>query len=177
MTNVYTAGGDKPDSRMTPIEMVARKGWMWLLGLGVVSVVLGIIVLAWPDRTLKVLGVLFGIFLLISGFIEIMVAFAPEIRTSTRVLSVLTGILSIVLGLISFRGPLESVLLLALWIGFAWLFTGITRVIAAASVEFVPYRGWQIFGGALLRSPASSSSFRHWRQSQRSPCSPASGCS
>jgi uncharacterized membrane protein HdeD (DUF308 family) len=149
MTDVYTTG-PRTDTTVSPIEAMARKGWMWLLGLGAVSVILGIIVLAWPDRTLRVVGVLFGIFLLVSGIIEILVAFAPEIRTSTRVLSVLVGVLSILLGLICFRGPLESVLLLALWIGFSWLITGITRIVAAASAEFVPYRGWQIFGGALL---------------------------
>jgi uncharacterized membrane protein HdeD (DUF308 family) len=149
MTDVYTTG-PRTDATVSPIEAMARKGWMWLLGLGAVSVILGIIVLAWPDRTLRVVGVLFGIFLLVSGIIEILVAFAPEIRTSTRVLSVLVGVLSILLGLICFRGPLESVLLLALWIGFSWLITGITRIVAAASTEFVPYRGWQIFGGVLL---------------------------
>src|SRR5215475_5339142 len=147
MVETRTSGADGTATVLSPIEAAARKGWMWLVSLGAASIILGVIVLAWPHETLRVVGILFGIFLLISGVIEIFVAFAPEIRTSTRVLSVLTGVLSIVLGLICFRGTLESILLLALWIGFGWLITGITRAVSAGSAPYTPYRGWQIFGG------------------------------
>lgn len=134
----------------SPLEQYARTAWMWLLGLGAAAIVMGVIVLVWPDQTLRVVGVLFGIYLLISGAFEIMLAFSPGLRSGVRFFSVLTGTLSILLGLISFRGALESILLLALWIGFRWLFSGITRVIMAASEPELAYRGWQIFGGILL---------------------------
>jgi hypothetical protein len=61
----------------SPLEQVARHGWQFLLGLGIVSVVIGLVILVWPDQTLRVVGVLFGIYLLVSGVIEIIVAFAP----------------------------------------------------------------------------------------------------
>jgi uncharacterized membrane protein HdeD (DUF308 family) len=134
----------------SPLERLARRGWLWLLGLGVAAIVVGVVVLAWPSQTLRVVGVLFGIYLLVSGIIEIMLAFAPGLGGGVRFLSVLTGALSILLGLISFRGALESILLLALWIGFGWLITGITRAVAAGSAPYLPYQGWQIFGGILL---------------------------
>jgi uncharacterized membrane protein HdeD (DUF308 family) len=134
----------------SPLERLARRGWMWLLGLGIVAIVIGVVVLVWPSQTLRVLGVLFGIYLLVSGVIEIMLAFAPGLRGGARFLSALTGGLSILLGVICFRGALESILLLALWIGFSWLIIGITRAVAAGSSPYVPYRGWQIFGGILL---------------------------
>lgn len=132
------------------LERIARRGWLWLLGLGIVAVVVGIIVLVWPSQTVRVVGVLFGIYLLISGIMEIALSFAPEQRGSVRFLGVLTGALSILLGLISFRGAAESILLLALWIGFGWLITGITRAVSAGSERYMPYRGWQIFGGIVL---------------------------
>lgn len=132
------------------LERIARRGWLWLLGLGIVAVVVGIIVLVWPSQTVRVVGVLFGIYLLISGIVEIALSFAPDQRGSVRFLGVLTGALSILLGLISFRGAAESVLLLALWIGFGWLITGITRAVSAGSERYLPYRGWQIFGGIVL---------------------------
>lgn len=134
----------------SPLERVARHGWMFLLALGVVAVIVGVIVLIWPGETLRVVGVLFGIFLLVSGLVEIVIAFAPGLRGGARFASVLTGALSVVLGLISFRGAAESILLLALWIGFGWLITGITRAVAAGSTPYIPYRGWQVFGGVLL---------------------------
>jgi uncharacterized membrane protein HdeD (DUF308 family) len=132
------------------MEWLARKGWIWLLAAGVAAVAIGVIVLAWPDRTLRVVGILFGIYLLVFGVVEIFVAFAPERRTSARVLSVLAGALSIILGLLCFRGTLESILLLALWIGFGWMITGISRAVAAASAPYEPDRGWQITGGVLI---------------------------
>ena len=134
----------------SPMEAIARKGWMWSIALGLVAIAIGVIVMVWPDRTLRVVGILFGIYLLASGVLEIVVAFAPEERTGLRVLNVITGALSILLGLLCFRGAFESTLLLALWIGFAWLIRGIARASSAASAPYEPHRGWQIFGGVLL---------------------------
>lgn len=130
------------------LERVARTGWLWLLGLGIVAIIVGIVVLAWPSQTVRVVGVLFGIYLLISGLIELALAFTPGERA--RVLGAITGALLILLGLISFRGALENTLLLALWIGFGWLITGITHAVAAGSLPYVPYRGWRILGGIVL---------------------------
>jgi uncharacterized membrane protein HdeD (DUF308 family) len=142
-----TAERTAPES---PLEIIARKGWMWMLGLGILAVVVGVIVLVWPSQTIRVVGVLFGIYLLVSGVLEIVLAFAPGLSGGVRFLSVLTGALSILLGLISFRGAAESILLLALWIGFSWLIIGITRAVAAGSAPDLPDRGWRIFGGILL---------------------------
>jgi uncharacterized membrane protein HdeD (DUF308 family) len=135
----------------SPLEQVARHGWEFLLGLGIVSVLICVVILVWPDQTLRVVGVLFGIYLLVSGVIEIIVAFAPGFRSGWgRFFSAVAGALSIFLGLISFRGAAEQLFLLAIWIGFGWLFTGISRAVSAGSMPYMPYRGWQIFGGILL---------------------------
>src|SRR6185437_1439585 len=134
----------------SPLERLARRGWWFLLIFGIVAIVIGVVVLVWPSQTLRVVGVLFGIYLLVSGVIEVMLAFAPGMRGGARFLSALTGVLSILLGLLCFRGAAESILLLALWIGFSWLIIGISRTVAAASAPYIPYRGWQITGGILL---------------------------
>ncbi len=136
--------------RTSPMEAIARKGMWWSIGLGLVAIAIGVIVMAWPDRTVRVVGILFGIYLLVSGFLEILLAFAPEQRAGMRFLAVLAGALSILVGLLCFRGAFESTLLLALWIGFGWLIRGIVRAVAAASAPYEPHRGWQIFGGVLL---------------------------
>jgi uncharacterized membrane protein HdeD (DUF308 family) len=134
----------------SPMEALARESWWWSIGLGLLAIAVGVIVMAWPDRTLRVVGILFGIYLLVSGLLEILVAFAPDQRTGMRFLAVVTGALSILLGLLCFRGVFESTLLLALWIGFGWLIRGVARAVAAASAPYEPHRGWQIFGGVLL---------------------------
>lgn len=69
--------------------------------------------------------------------------------TSLRVLGVISGALSLLLGLFCFRGPMQSILLLALWIGIGWLIRGITQTLAAVSDTSMPARGWQIFLGIV----------------------------
>ena len=132
-----------------PLQRLARDAWQAVLLIGISAVLLGAIALAWPGKTLVVLGVLFGIFLLISGILQIAAAFGTHAEAATRVLAFISGALSIVLGVFCFRSAFESILLLAVWIGVAWLFRGIAQTAAAASDALMPARGWQLFAGLL----------------------------
>ncbi|MFD0147855.1 HdeD family acid-resistance protein [Streptomyces sp. NPDC127132] len=132
-----------------PLAMLAGAAWQALLVAGLVSVVLGILVLVWPDASLRVAGVLFGLYLLFSGVMQLVAAFGTHATTALRVMAFISGALSILLGLFCFRGAMQSTLLLALWIGIGWLFRGITQTVAAASDAAMPARGWQIFLGVV----------------------------
>lgn len=70
-------------------------------------------------------------------------------EASLRVLAFITGALSVTLGVFCFRSAFESILLLAVWIGVAWVFRGIARTAAAASAPIMVARGWQIFAGVI----------------------------
>jgi uncharacterized membrane protein HdeD (DUF308 family) len=52
------------------------EGWGWLLFGGVLSLVVGVLALAWPEATILVLGLLLGIRMLLFGIAEIMFALA-----------------------------------------------------------------------------------------------------
>jgi uncharacterized membrane protein HdeD (DUF308 family) len=67
-----------------------------------------------------------------------------------RVLAFLTGAVSLVLGFFCFRDKLESILLLALFIGISWVFRGVTLLAAALSFDKLPGRGWQALAGAII---------------------------
>lgn len=137
------------DLEDSPIRRFAQNAWLYVLGLGIAAIATGAIVLAWPGQTLLVLGVFFGIYLLLSGVVEIVLAFAPHLRGWTRFVNVITGILSIVLGVICLRDQLESVLLLAVWIGAGWIITGIGRVVAGFATR-APGSGWSVLLGTIL---------------------------
>jgi uncharacterized membrane protein HdeD (DUF308 family) len=147
-----------------PLHQLARNTWQLLLLIGILTVALGVIVLAWPGKTLVVAGVLFGIYLVVSGVGYVFAAFGAHTGAVMRLLTLLGGILSVVLGFFCFRDKLESVLLLALWIGIGWLFRGMTLLAAALSFDQLPARGWQalsgliivIGGGVLIVSPFDS---------------------
>lgn len=52
------------------------EGWGWLLFGGVLSVVVGLVALAWPEATVLVLGLLLGLRMLLFGIAEIMFGLA-----------------------------------------------------------------------------------------------------
>lgn len=128
---------------------LAHSAWQVMVATGVVALALGIVVLAWPSATLLVVGALFGIYLLVNGALQLAGAFGHHVPGHLRVLGFVSGALSILLGLICFRGAAESIFLLALWIGFGWLLRGITLTAVAISTEGLPARGWQVFFGLI----------------------------
>jgi uncharacterized membrane protein HdeD (DUF308 family) len=147
-----------------PLQQLARSAWQLLLLTGVVAVALGVIVLAWPGKTLLVAGVLFGIYLVVSGIGYVFAAFGTHTGAAMRVLTFITGVISLVLGFFCFRDKFEAVALLALWIGISWVFRGMTLLATALSFDHLPGRGWQalsgviivIGGGVLIISPIDS---------------------
>lgn len=118
-----------------------------LLAAGLASLALGIIVFAWPRQTLLVVGVLFGLYLLVTGVVQLVTAFGTHASTALRVMAFISGAICVLLGLLCFRSAVQSLLLLALWIGIGWLFRGITQLAAAASDPMMPARAWQAFAG------------------------------
>ncbi len=133
-----------------PLQQLARSAWQVLLLVGVLTVALGVTVLAWPGKTLFVAGVLFGIYLVASGIGYVFAAFGTHAGAAMRVLTFLAGIVSIVLGLFCFRDKFEAVTLLAIWIGISWLFRGMTLLAAALSFDHLPGRGWQVLSGLII---------------------------
>ncbi|MEV6840422.1 HdeD family acid-resistance protein [Streptomyces sp. NPDC051133] len=132
-----------------PLHALSRAAWQVVLVTGIASLILGILVLIWPGHSLRVAGVLFGVYLVVSGVFQLVSAFGTHKATSLRVLAFISGALSILLGLFCFRGPMQSILLLALWIGIGWLIRGITQTVAALHDSRMPARGWQIFLGIV----------------------------
>lgn len=134
-----------------PLRMLGQAAWQALMVLGLASIAIGVCAVVWPGRTLLVLGVLFGIYLLISGVMEIIAAFGDHISAGMRVLNVIVGAVSILLGLFCFRNSLHnSVLLLSLWIGIGFLMWGIATIATSASAPAgVSGRGWALFAGFL----------------------------
>ena len=91
-------------------------------------------------------------------------AFGTHAGAAMRVLSFITGAVSLVLGFFCFRDKFEAVWLLALWIGIGWVFRGMTLLMSALSFDHLPGRGWQalsgviivVGGGVLIISPIES---------------------
>lgn len=126
--------------------------WISTVVFGLLAVILGVVILAWPGKSLLVAAVLFGIYLVVSGLVMVLLAFSlPLAGGGSRFLHFLAGAASIVLGVLAFRhfGEGYAILLLAIWVAVGFIFQGISSVAAAISHQGFPGRGWAIFFGAI----------------------------
>jgi uncharacterized membrane protein HdeD (DUF308 family) len=128
-----------------------RHLWKSRLALGLVALALGVVVLVWPGPSILVAAVLFGLFLVLSGIIELVFALTLDVSVGNRILLLISGALSLIVGVLAFRhfGQGYAVLLLAIWIGVAFIFQGVAELTLAISHREIPGRGWLVFGGIL----------------------------
>jgi uncharacterized membrane protein HdeD (DUF308 family) len=125
--------------------------WKWALTGDVLAIVLGGIVLAWPGPTILLASTLFGVYLLLTGFLGLFMAFTPPRSAAMRVLLLICGALTVVLAILSFRhfGDGYAILLLSLWIAIGFIFHGISAIAAAIGESNLPGRGWHIVLGLI----------------------------
>ncbi len=138
---------------MTTIETppLLRHAWKAMLAWGALTLILGVVVLVWPGKSILVAAVLFGIYLIASGIAQVALAFALAVSGGDRVLLFISGALSIVLGVFAFRHFYEGwpIVLLAIWIGVGFIFQGVAESALAISNRELPERGWHIFFGVV----------------------------
>ena len=115
--------------------------------IGIITVVLGGVVLAWPSETLTVLSIIFGIQLLIFGLFRLISAFSSD--TAARGLSGFVGLTGLAAGVVVIRHPFEAVAVLAVLLGVVWVIGGAIDVISAIADSSLPSRGMTALGGLL----------------------------
>jgi uncharacterized membrane protein HdeD (DUF308 family) len=118
---------------------------------GLLSVVLGVVILAWPEPSVVAAAVLFGVYLVVSGVAQVFLAFSLPISAGSRFLNLISGVASVSLGILAFRhfGQGYAVLLLAIWVGVGFIFRGVSVTASAIAVPHFPGRGWAIFFGFI----------------------------
>lgn len=62
-------------ARLVSAAMLRGYGWGWLVVLGIIETIVGVIMLAWPDVTAYVILLLIGIYSIFAGILQIMLAF------------------------------------------------------------------------------------------------------
>jgi uncharacterized membrane protein HdeD (DUF308 family) len=131
--------------------LVAQRLWRWELVAGLLAILIGVMVLAWPGPPTLIASTLFGVYLLISGLAELIVAFTKHRSAATRVMFFVSGATSLVLGILALRlyGNGYAVLLLALWLGIGFLLQGMSGVAAGIGERNLPDRGWYIVSGIV----------------------------
>ncbi|MBF6059177.1 DUF308 domain-containing protein [Nocardia terpenica] len=128
--------------------MFAGESWQAALAIGCASVLLGAVIMVWPNKSVQVAAVLFALVLLATAAWQTVVAFRARIRRGLRVLELLTAMLALLLAVWCLQSG-DWVSLLALWVGIGWVSHGITQAMVAVWSDHLPHTGRQEIAGLL----------------------------
>jgi uncharacterized membrane protein HdeD (DUF308 family) len=133
---------DTPSEAALPVHPLfgdARKNWGWLVGFGVLSVVLGTVGLG-MTLSLTMAGVIFfGILLAFAGGSQLVDAFQCKGWRGTLV-NVLIALLYLGTGLIIAIDPLRAAVVLTLLLGWVLILVGMLRI--GLAFQHRGARGW-----------------------------------
>ena len=121
------------------VEAGVVESWRWVhLAFGVLFVVGGIAALFSPMQTFMVLAALIGIFLVIKGTFDFVVALALRHEVDLWWMSLTAGIIEIVLGIWAMGYPGRSAALLIIWVGVGAIIRGIAEIVTSFHVRKLP---------------------------------------
>jgi len=96
--------------------------------LALVDLAAGVIALVWPKPTALVLVIVVAAWALVGGFFEIFAAFQSGETAGTRALFTVTGLVSILFGVLLFARPGVGAVTLALLFGLFALIYGVSQI-------------------------------------------------
>ncbi len=120
-----------------------------VLTLSVITGVFGAIMLFWPGATVRVVAILFGFWLLISGVIMLVQAIGSRANGFLRALLGLGGVLSLIIGGICIVNGDASVRILVLFVVIGWLANGLAYLIVGLRNKQSASRSFYLFFGIL----------------------------
>ena len=134
-----------------PTSHLIHRIWSSAVVSGVLAAILGVVILAWPGPSIVVASAVFGVYLVVSGVALVVAAFSLPTSGASRFLNFISGVASVVLGILAFRhfGEGYAVLLLAIWIGVGFIVRGVSALATAIAEKQLPGRGWAIFFGIV----------------------------
>ena len=135
------------DERANEFDLAMASTWPVAMSVGVVTTVVGVMVVAWPDSTLKVLSILFGIQLLLFGLFRLISAFSSD--TAAPGLVGFIGVIGMMAGVVVIRNPLETVAVLATVLGLVWVVGGSIELISSIADSSMRDRGLVAFGAVV----------------------------
>jgi uncharacterized membrane protein HdeD (DUF308 family) len=143
-------GGPDVTPEERDILRIVGKSWGWVLFFGIVTLILGVLVVVRPRDTIYAFAILLGIWLFVAGLFRIVTAIADHDDTSgTRWLMAILGLLSVIIGILFLRHTEETVTTLAFLIGLFWVVGGIIEFFTAYSDHGSAARGFRVGMGVL----------------------------
>lgn len=131
------------------LDLMARNWWAYVVR-GVVALIFGLYAWFIPGMAMKVLLMLFGIFVLLEGIFAIVGSIAARKESELWWLVLLEGLAGLGLGVITLTRPVFVATVIVLFIAFWAIWGGVFRIIAAIRLRKELDSEWLlIFGGAV----------------------------
>jgi uncharacterized membrane protein HdeD (DUF308 family) len=127
-----------------------RKSGVLVIVVGAISMVAGVLALAYPDITLTALAILAGINLILFGIWAMVDAFGRHgdgSGTGVHVLAGILGLLALIAGLVVLRQPGKSLLAVIVVLGVWFVVRGIVDLVMALVVP--GDRMWRLLGAGI----------------------------
>jgi uncharacterized membrane protein HdeD (DUF308 family) len=122
--------------------------WGWLLALGILSVILGVIGLGMAFMLTLATVLYFGILMIVVGGAQLLHAFKGTGWKSV-LLHVLIGLLYVVAGIMIVTRPLLASLVLTWTLAIILIAVGVVRLIMAVQHRGMPGAAWAMVGGVI----------------------------
>ncbi len=150
--------------RRTVMASNLARNW-WLLALrGGVGILFGIGAFVWPGATLAALVLVFGAYVFVDGIFAVVAGIGMRRQLSLWWLVLLEGVAGIILGLLTFRSPDTTALVLLTLIAAWSIVTGVFEIVTAVRIRTMIANEWLmilsgvvsiIFGILLLAQPGA----------------------
>jgi uncharacterized membrane protein HdeD (DUF308 family) len=129
---------------------LAKKIWIFAIIRGVLGIIFGLIALFAPIATAVVLAIVIGVYAIVEGVFDIIEAIRHR-GSSSMVLRIVLGAVSILFGILVLVWPGMSLGILVILVGVWAIITGVLQIMSSVRHRAVPNSGWiwGIIGGAL----------------------------
>lgn len=130
------------------IAKAATNGIRTALGVGgVLSVILGILILVWPGKTAMVVTALVAIYAIAAGLVYAGLGIFTANRGGwSRLGHILLGVVFVIAGIVAFANLGATTVWLTVFVGILvgimWIVEG---VVALSTIYLAPSRGWTLF--------------------------------
>jgi uncharacterized membrane protein HdeD (DUF308 family) len=125
-----------------------QKNWGWLLALGILFLVLGVIGLGMTFTLTMVSVLFFGILILIGGVVQIIQSFKCR-GWKSIIYHILIAVLYLLAGIFMVTNPAAASAVLTLLLAFALIAVGLVRIMVAFQHRGMKNWIWPFIGGIL----------------------------
>ena len=126
------------------------ENWRAMALRGLVAVLFGLVILFWPGLVLAGLSLIFGIYALVDGGVELVPALRSPDRGALKWLPLTEGTVGVIAGLVALLWPgLSASGLLHVIVVWA-VVTGVLKILTAIVLRSEVENGWLLAGGGAL---------------------------